>query len=91
MFSVPVVLFLTGRNSGPPLLPVAGRSQIRLDQPRRFGRHRHEADFVALALDAQVEDAFPLLEIADPQFAQFLPAQAVIEQGRQDRPVPLAF
>jgi hypothetical protein len=38
-----------------------------------------------------VEEAFPLLEIADPQPAQFLPAQTVIEQGRQDRPVPFSL
>ena len=67
------------------------RISVSRNRPRRFGRHRHEANLVALAFDAQVEDAFPLLEIAHLQFAQFFPAQAVVEQRRQDRPIPLPF
>jgi len=36
---------------------MAGDFQVFLDQPRGFRGHRHEADLVALAGNAQMEDA----------------------------------
>jgi len=46
---------------------------------------QHVTQFAALAVDAQMGDATPLLEVADGQRAQFGAPQAVIQQGRQDR------
>lgn len=56
------------------VLTVPGDFQIFLDEPCRFRGDRHEADLVALTLDAKMEDTFPLLEVPDPELAEFFPA-----------------
>lgn len=51
-----VVLHRTKEGTG-QVGPMAGDFQVFLDQPRGFRGHRHEADLVALAGNAQMEDA----------------------------------
>ena len=74
----------TGRNRGRSILTMPGCSQIGLDQTGGLACHRHEADLVTLASMRKMQDAFPLLKIADPQRAEFFPAQTVIKQGGED-------
>src|SRR5271170_2931657 len=63
---------------------VAGESQVFLDQPLRHCMHGHEPDFAALALNPKMHHALTALDVSDPQPAQLLAADAVIEQGGQD-------
>jgi hypothetical protein len=63
---------------------MARERQIFLDEPLRHGMHRHEADLVALALDAKMHDTLTALHVAHPEPAQLLAADAVIEQGGQN-------
>jgi hypothetical protein len=58
-------------------------------QGQRVGRH--VPHFGAFARDAQVGHALATLEVAHAQAAQFLAAQPVVEEGRQDGPIALAF
>ena len=44
-----------------------------------------------LALDAEVHHALAALDIADPEPAEFLAADAVIEQGGEDGPIAHAL
>jgi len=46
---------------------------------------------VPLALDAQMHDALAALHIAQTQQAKFFAAGAVIEQGREYRPIPYSL
>ena len=46
--------------------------------------HRHEAYFVALAMHPKMHHALTAVQIAQPQPAEFLAADAVIEQGGED-------
>jgi hypothetical protein len=48
----------------------------------------NEPNLVALAFDAEMHDALAALHIAHPQQAQLFPADAVIEQGGEDRAIP---
>ena len=50
--------------------------------------NRNEPDFVALALDAEVHDALAALHITQPLEAEFLAADAMIEQGGKYRAIP---
>ena len=49
--------------------------------------HRNEPDFVALALDPKMQHPLTALNIPHTQPAQFFAADAVIEQGGQDRAI----
>jgi hypothetical protein len=51
-------------------------------QGQRVGRH--VPDLRALAQDAQVGHALAALEVAHPQAAEFLTAQAMVKKRRQD-------
>ena len=51
----------------------------------------HEADLAALAVHAQVFDPTPVLQVTHLERAQLGPAQPVVKQHRQDRPIPLAL
>jgi len=53
--------------------------------------NRHEPDFLALALDAEMHDTLAALHVLHPDPAQLFAANAVIEQGGEDRPVAQAF
>src|ERR1700732_2053715 len=50
--------------------------------------HWHETNLAALAVDTKVHDALAALHIANTQQAEFFAADAVIEQGGQNRAVP---
>jgi hypothetical protein len=63
---------------------MTGQCQVFLNEPLGRHMHRHEADFVALALDAEVQHALTALDIPDPEPAELLAAEAVIEQGGED-------
>ena len=52
------------------IVSMSGHVQIGLDQPRGFGRDGNKPDLATLAFDAELQHAFPLLEIADPQLTQ---------------------
>jgi hypothetical protein len=58
-----------------------GECQVLLNQT--LGRHMHgnKADLVALALNPAMQHPLAALNIAHPEPAQFLTADAVIEQG----------
>jgi hypothetical protein len=60
---------------------VTGEREILLDQQLGTHMHRNEANLVALALDPKVQHPLPGLDIAHPQPAQFLSADAMIKQG----------
>ena len=49
---------------------------------------RHEPDLVALALDAKMHHALTALHVAHAQKAEFLAADAVVEQGGKYRAIP---
>jgi len=48
----------------------------------------NKPDLVPLAFDAEMHHALPALQVAQPQQAQLLSSDAVIEQGGQYCPVP---
>jgi hypothetical protein len=48
----------------------------------------NKPDFVALALDTEVHDALAALHITQAEQAQLFAADAVIEQGGEDGPIP---
>ena len=70
---------------------VAGRLEVGLDPPRRLGGDRQEPGLAAFPVHPEMEDPFPQVEVAHLQLAQLFPAQPVIEERRQDRPVPDAL
>ena len=72
------------------LLPPAvfRHCQILPDQPLRHRVNGNKADLVALALDAEMHHALAALHVAEPQQAQLLAADAVIEQGGEYRAIP---
>src|SRR5437762_1388020 len=51
---------------------VAGETEVILDQPLGRRVDGHEADLVALAVDAQMPDAFPAFQVPDAEAAEFL-------------------
>lgn len=57
------------------------------NQPLRGRVNGNEADLVAFALNPEVHDALPAVDIADTELAQFLAADAVIEQDGEYRAV----
>ena len=65
--------------------------EILGDEPLGFEANRYVAHFVAFAMHAKVEHAFALLQIAYAKLAEFLTAQAVIQQCGEDRAVTFAF
>src|SRR5206468_751343 len=70
---------------------VAGVLQVIIDALKRGGVHRHESNLAALAVNAQMEHAAPLLQIFQLELAEFLTAQSVKQKRRQNRPVAFAF
>lgn len=59
-----------------------------------LGRHRVQwqiAQLAALAMDLQVPDAAPLLDIPDHQLSGFLAAQAVVQQHSKNRTIAQTF
>src|ERR1043166_7057139 len=63
---------------------VASQIQGLLDQAQGRGVDRYKPDFVALAVDPKVPDAFSALEVADAQAAELLAADAVVQERGQD-------
>ena len=68
-----------------------GLFEILGDESLRFEAHRDVAYLVAFAMHAKVQHAFTLLEIAHAKLAEFLPAQAVIQQCGEDGAITFAF
>ena len=68
-----------------------GRPPVGGDQPLRQDVQRQVAHFVPLPFDAQMRHPVPLVDVPDLQGAQFLAADAMIEQRRQDGAVALAL
>ena len=56
----------------PPPAVFLQHHQIFLNQPLRERVHGHVADFVALALDAEMDDALAALHVAQAQQTEFL-------------------
>ena len=73
------------------ILPVPGGMEVLLDPGQGGGMSGHEADLAALAVDAQVLDPAPVFQVPDPERTQLGPAQPVVKQHRQNRPVPFAL
>ena len=69
----------------PAVLP---RFEVFTDKPQHHRVNGNKPDFVALAVDAKMHDALAALHIAQPEQAQLLTADAVIEQGGEDGAVP---
>ena len=63
------------------------RLQIRIDVLGRRRVQWHIPALVALAVDVQVADTTPVLQVTHRQTTEFGPAQPVIEQSGQNRPV----
>jgi hypothetical protein len=57
------------------------RFQIFTNKPQHHRVNRNKPGFVALFLDAEVYDALAALHIPQPEQAQLLTPDAVIEQG----------
>lgn len=66
-------------------------SRVFADPRGRLRVHRHVAPFAALPGHSQVRQPAARLKVADAQTAEFHRPQAVVEQARQHRPVPLAL
>jgi hypothetical protein len=62
--------------------------EIFADQPQCHRVNRNKPDFVAFALHPEMHDALAALHIAQAQQAQLFTADAVIEQGGEDRAIP---
>ena len=78
-------LLVTGRNTGPDGIGgVAGERQVFLDQSLREHMDGYKADFAALALDPKMQHPLTALHVLNAQAAEFLTADAVIEQGGED-------
>lgn len=73
------------------VIGVTGHQEIILDQPLRGRVGRHVADLGPLAVDPEMHHALAALQVLDPQPAQLLAPQTVVEQGRQDGAVAYAF
>jgi hypothetical protein len=73
------------------IFAVAGGAEVIVDalEGERVGWH--VAHFAAFPQNAQVGHALAALEVAHAQAAEFLAAQPVVEEGRQDGAVALAF
>ena len=85
-------LFLTGRNRGPSTsVAMSGPRQILLDRPLRGRVDRDKADLVALAVDPEMHDALTAVQVPDPEPAELLAADAVIEQGGENGAVAHAL
>ena len=63
---------------------MAGERHICLDQLLRGHMHGDEADLAALAVHPEMHHAPTAVQVAQPQPAQLLAAEAVIEKGGQD-------
>jgi hypothetical protein len=66
--------------------------QIVLDQPLCERSHSHEPDFLAfapLSAHLKVHDAFSAVHVFHSKQTHFFSTQPVIEEGSEDRPVPL--
>ena len=70
---------------------VAGFVQVVVQQFLGAGVQRDVAGLVAFAVHAQVRDAAAGVDVLDLQATEFFAAQAVIEQGGEQRPVAQAF
>jgi hypothetical protein len=57
-------------------------------QPLRHRVKGNEPGFIALSLDAEVQDALAALHVADAQLTQLFAADAVIEQGSEYGAIP---
>ena len=73
------------------VVAMSGKLEIVLDQPASPGVERHIADFPALALDGEMGRALAVLDVLHAELGELLAPQAVIEQRRQDRPIPETF
>jgi len=68
-----------------PAMP-GGRKRL-FNEPLSNRMHGHETSLHTLALHSKMHHTLTALHIAHPQLAESLPADAVIEEGGQDRPV----
>ena len=68
-----------------------GGVEVRRDEPLRFEAHRDVAYLVAFAVHTKMQHPFALLQIAHAQRAEFLAAQPMVEERRQDGAIALAF
>jgi len=67
---------------------VASQLQIFFDKPLHHRVNENKTDLVAFSLDAKVHDTLTALHVAEPQEAQLLAPDAVIEQGGEYRSIP---
>lgn len=65
-----------------------GGFQVDMDA---FSSRRVQWQKPQLAMNAQVLDTAPFLQIGDHQLSRLLAAQAVVQQHGQNRPITLAF
>src|ERR1700759_2688604 len=65
--------------------------QIVIDRALRGRIDRDKTDLVALALDPKMQDALAAMQVLDPESAELFAANAVIQQCRQNGPVPQTF
>jgi hypothetical protein len=65
--------------------------EIVIEERLGAGVQGDESRFAALAMDPQVWHTAPRVDVLDLQFAEFLPAQPVVKQGREQGAVPEAF
>ena len=78
-------LFLTGRNRAPSVsVAMSSPIQILLDRALRGRVDGNETDLVALAHDAKMQDTLAAVQVLDPEAAELLAADAVIEQGGEN-------
>ena len=70
---------------------VLGGLQILGDESLGFETHRDVAHLITFAMRTKVQYPFALLQVAHPELTQLLPAQAMIQECRQDGTIAFAF
>src|SRR6266478_2968052 len=70
---------------------VARLIEIVIEERLGAGVHGDVARFATFAVNSEVRHASPRVNVFDLQLAEFLPAEPVVEKGREEGPIPEAF